>query len=163
MRSAVLGLVALAGAYAVLPGAADAEAAETMVLGAGQRIACVRGLSPGKLQTSSCRSYTYIFNSKTTEYFRCNAAVTVTKDNKDLMKIDTEGACQKRGRIFDKDGSYSFDAAETEGPNTNSFFGQGGYVIWASDNAKLAAKACFIIAVGGKDGEVQRCVDMKFD
>lgn len=137
--------------------------ADDIRLSSNQRISCNRGLASGRLQTSTCRSYAYIFNAKTTEYYRCNAGVTITKDNKDLMKIDTEGTCQKRERVFTKDSSYSFDAAETEGPNTNSFFGPGGYVIWASDNTQLAAKACFIIAVGGTQGEIQRCVDMKFE
>ncbi len=140
-----------------------ASAAEEIKLSSNQRISCGRGLMPGKLQTSTCRSYAYIFNTKTTEYYRCAAGVTVTKDNKDLLKIDTEGTCQKKERLFKGDSSYSFDAAETEGPNTNSFFGPGGYVIWASDNTKLAAKACFTITITGSQNDVLRCVDMKFE
>lgn len=157
-RVAMVAVLVVAGAWA-----STAKAADDIKLSSNQRISCNRGLMQGRLQTSTCRSYAYIFNAKTTEYYRCSAGVTVTKDNKDLLKIDTEGACQKRERLFPNDSSYSFDAAETEGPNTNSFFGPGGYVIWASDNTKLAAKACFIIAVGGSEKEVQRCVDMKFE
>jgi hypothetical protein len=152
----------VAAAVALLAGAsASVASADEFKLSNNQRISCNRGLQSGKLQTSTCRSYAYVFNAKTTEYYRCSAAVTVTKDNKNLMKIDTEGACQKRSRLFPNDSSYSFDAAETEGPNTNSFFGPGGYVIWASDNTTLAAKACFIINIS--DNDVQRCVDMKFE
>jgi len=146
----------------LLAGASSARA-DDIKLNSNQRISCNRGLMQGRLQTSTCRSYAYIFNTKTSENYRCSAGVTVTKDNKDLLKIDTEGSCQKRARLFPDDSSYSFDAAETEGPNTNSFFGPGGYVIWGSDNTKLAAKACFIIAVGGAEKEVERCVDMKFE
>ncbi len=139
-------------------------AADDIKLSSNQRISCGRGLMAGKLQTSTCRSYAYVFNAKTTEYYRCAATVTVTKDNKDFIQIQTEGGnCQKRERLFPTDSSYSFDAAETEGPNTNSFFGPGGFVIWVSDNTKLAAKACFSIAIGGNQPDVQRCVDMKFE
>jgi len=157
MAAAVAATVLFAGALA------STARADDIKLSSNQRISCNRGLMQGRLQTSTCRSYAYIFNTKTSEYYRCSAGVTVTKDNKDLLKIDTEGSCQKRTRLFTNDSSYSFDAAETEGPNTNSFFGPGGYVIWASDNTTLAAKACFIIAVGGAQNEVQRCVDMKFE
>lgn len=140
-----------------------AEAAEGYSISGSQRISCGRGLSAGKLQTSTCRSYTYIFNTTTSEYYRCAAQMSVTKDNKDLMRVDSEGSCQKKPRLFADDSSYVFDAAETEGPNTNAFFGPGGYVVWGSDTKKLAAKACFTITVGGKDGDVSRCIDMKFE
>jgi hypothetical protein len=155
--------IAAAAVVALVTGASAAFATDNIVLSNNQRISCGRGLMAGKLQTSTCRSYAYIFNTRTTEYYRCSAGITVTKDNKDLMKIDTEGACQKKARLFPDDSSYSFDAAETEGPNTNAFFGPGGYVIWVSDNTKLAAKACFTIAIAGAQNEVQRCVDMKFE
>jgi hypothetical protein len=151
----------LAATLLVGASASAAFAADDIKLSNNQRISCNRALATGKLQTSTCRSYAYVFNTHTTEYYRCEGAVSVTKDNKDLMKIDTEGSCKKKARLFPNDSSYSFDAAETEGPNTNSFFGPGGYVIWVSDNTMLAAKACFTIAVGGN--EVQRCVDMKFE
>ncbi|MGO4712499.1 hypothetical protein [Bradyrhizobium sp. 2TAF24] len=141
-----------------------AVAADDIRLSSNQRISCGRGLSAGKLQTSTCRSFAYIFNTRTSEYFRCAASIIVTKDNKDFIQIQTEGGnCQKKERIFTTDSSYSFDGAETEGPNTNSFFGPGGYVMWASDNTKLAAKACFTVAIGGNQPDVQRCIDMKFE
>ncbi len=120
----------------------------------------------GKLQTSTSRSYAYVFNAKTTEYYRCAATVTVTKDKGKRLHPDPDRRrqlSQKREQLFPTDCSYSFDAAETEGPNTNSFFGPGGFVIWVGDNTKLAAKACFSIAIGGNQPDVQRCVDMKFE
>ena len=159
-----LSLAAVMAAASMSLSVSVAVAADDIKLSSNQRISCGRGLMAGKLQTSTCRSYAYIFNSKTTEYYRCAASVTVTKDNKDFIQIQTEGGnCQKRERLFPADSSYSFDAAETEGPNTNSFFGPGGFVIWVSDNTKLAAKACFSIAIGGNQPDVQRCVDMKFE
>ena len=156
-------LAGVAFAVAMLLASASGARADDIRLSSNQRISCNRGLMQGRLQTSTCRSYAYIFNAKTSENYRCSAGVTVTKDNKDLLKIDTEGSCKKRARLFTNDSSYSFDAAETEGPNTNSFFGPGGYVVWGSDNTKLAAKACFIITIGGAQNEVERCVDMKFE
>jgi hypothetical protein len=160
--AAMAGAACLAAAMG-LAGSGAADAADGYVMSGSQRISCGRGLSAGKLQTSTCRSYTYIFDTGTSEYYRCSASVTVTKDNKDLMKIDSEGGCQKKPRLFAEDSSYVFDVAETEGPNTNAFFGPGGYVVWASDAKKLAAKVCFTISVGGKEGEVSRCIDMKFE
>src|SRR5690349_23829960 len=52
----------------------------------------------------------------------------------------------KKPRIFDNDSNYSFDATETEPPNTNSFFGPGGFAVWASDNAKQRVRGCITIA-----------------
>ncbi|MGP8121779.1 MAG: hypothetical protein ACLP8B_14835 [Xanthobacteraceae bacterium] len=156
----VLRTVAAAALFAGVSASA-ASAADEFKLSSNQRISCNRSLEKGKLQTSTCHSYAYVFNTRTSEYYRCAAGLSVTKDNKDLMKIDTEGACQKHARIFPNDSSYSFDGAETEGPNTNSFFGPGGYVIWASDKTTLAVKACFIITVAGNDA--QRCIEMKFE
>jgi hypothetical protein len=154
----------VAASVAALFAASAANAVDDIKLSSNQRISCGRGLMAGKLQTSTCRSYAYVFNAKTTDYYRCAATVTVTKDNKDFVQIQTEGGvCQKRERLFPNDSSYSFDAAETEGPNTNSFFGPGGVVIWVSDNTKLAAKACFSIAIGGNQPDVHRCLDMKFE
>jgi hypothetical protein len=42
----------------------------------------------------------------------------------------------EEGRIFAEDGNYAFDAAETEPTNTNSFYGSGGYVMWANDTSR---------------------------
>ena len=43
--------------------------ADEFQLSHNQRISCSRGLSTGKLNTATCKSYTYIFNVKTSEYF----------------------------------------------------------------------------------------------
>ena len=50
-----------------------------------------------------------------------------------MINVQTDGGCAKKPRIFETDSNYSFDATETEAPNTNSFFGPGGYAVWASD------------------------------
>jgi hypothetical protein len=65
-------------------------------------------------------------------------------------------------RIFPEDSNYSFDATETEPPNTNSFFGSGGSAIWVSDNTKLNVKGCIQLVVGVAP-DVLKCVDMTFD
>ena len=136
--------------------------ADDFKLSNNQRISCSRGLAPGKLNTATCRSYAYLFNIKTSEYFRCSVTLALTRDNKEVINVQTDGGCTKKPRIFDTDGNYSFDATETEPPNTNSFFGTGGYAVWASDNTARKVRGCIIIT-SGLGSDVSKCVDMKFD
>ena len=140
----------------------SAAEADDFKLSSNQRIACSRGLSPGKLNTATCKSYAYIFNTKTSEYFRCQVSLALTRDNKEVINVQTDGGCTKKARIFEGDGSYSFDATETEAPNTNSFFGPGGYAIWASDTKALKARGCITIS-SGLGSDISKCVDMKFE
>ena len=143
----------------VLAGPAHAD--DQFKLGNNQRIACSRGLSPGKLHTATCRSYAYVFNTTTSEYFRCTVSLALTRNNKEILNVQADGHCVKKPRIFDQDSHYSFEATETEPPNTNSFFGEGGYAIWASDTTAQKVRGCITIASGlGKD--VSKCVDMTF-
>src|ERR1700737_4078948 len=90
--------------------------ADDFKLNSNQRISCSRGLSAGKLSTATCRSYAYIFNIKTTEYFRCQVSLALTRDNKEVINVQTDGGCIKKPRVFDTDSSYAFDATETEPP-----------------------------------------------
>jgi hypothetical protein len=136
--------------------------ADEFKLSNNQRISCGRGLSAGKLSTATCKSYAYVFNTKTSEYFRCAVSLALTRDNKEILNVQTDGGCVKKPRIFDNDSSYSFDATETEPPNTNSFFGTGGYAIWASDNTAQRVRGCITIA-SGLGSDVSKCVDMKFE
>src|SRR5471032_2021041 len=136
--------------------------ADDFQLNHNQRISCSRGLSPGKLNTATCKSYAYIFNIKTSEYFRCSVSLALTRDNKEVINVQTDGNCTKRPRIFETDSSYSFDATETEPPNTNSFFGPGGYAVWASDNNAQKVRGCIIIS-SGLGSDVSKCLDMKFE
>jgi hypothetical protein len=149
-----LGLFALAPA---LPAAAD-----DFKLSSNQRISCSRGLSPGKLSTATCRSFAYLFNVRTSEYFRCAVSLSLTRDNKEIISSQSDGGCVRKPRIFESDGSYQFDATETEPPNTNSFFGPGGYAAWASDTTTQKVRGCIIIA-SGLGSDVSKCVDMKFE
>jgi hypothetical protein len=137
------------------------DAADDFKLVSNQRIACGRGLAPGKLNTATCKSYAYVFNAKTSEYARCQVTLALTRDNKEVINVQADGNCTKKQRIFDTDSSYSFDATETEPPNTNSFFGPGGYVAWASDNTKQRVRGCITIA-SGLGTDVSKCVDMSF-
>ena len=158
MRAFCQGMIA-AGLTALASGIAQAD---DFNLSHNQRISCGRGLSAGKLSTATCRSYAYLFNAKTSEYFRCSVSLSMTRDAKEIINVQTDGSCSKKARIFDTDGSYSFDVAETEPPNTNSFFGNGGVVLWASDNTQQKLRGCVTIPSGiGPD--VSRCVDMKFE
>jgi hypothetical protein len=140
---------------------ADAASADDFKLSNNQRISCSRGLSPGKLNTATCKSYAYVFNTKTSEYFRCQVSLALQRDNKEVIDVRADGGCTKKPRIFESDSDYSFDATETEPPNTNSFFGPGGYSIWVSDNTKQRVRGCITISSGlGQD--VSKCLDMTF-
>ena len=140
---------------------ASVAAADDFKLVSNQRIACGRGLAPGKLNTATCRSYAYLFNAKTSEYARCQVTLALTRDNKEVINVQADGNCTKKQRIFDTDSSYSFDATETEPPNTNSFFGPGGFAVWASDTTKQKVRGCITIA-SGLGSDVSKCVDMSF-
>ena len=144
--------------FMMLVSAAQADAYK---LSNNQRISCSRGLSAGKLNTATCKSYAYVFNTKTSEYFRCQVSLALTRDNKEVINVQTDGICTKKPRIFDGDSSYSFDATETEPPNTNSFFGTGGYALWASDNNTLRVRGCITIS-SGLGSDISKCLDMSF-
>ena len=60
---------------------APAARADDYQLSHNQRISCSRGLAPGKLNTATCKSYTYLFNAKTSEYFRCQVSLALTREN----------------------------------------------------------------------------------
>ena len=152
--AAVLSLVTLVAA---------AKADELFKLSNSKRIACSRGLAPGKLSTATCTSYTYVFNTKTSEYFRCQVSLTMTRDNKDVLDVQPNGGCVKKPRIFDTDSHYAFEATETEPPNTNSFFGSGGYAIWAVDTTQQKVRGCITISTNLGNKDVSKCVDMKFE
>ena len=140
---------------------ASVAQADEFKLSNNQRIACSRGLAAGKLITATCKSYAYLFNAKTSEYFRCQVSLALTRDNKEVINVQTDGGCTRKPRIFDTDGDYSFDATETEPPNTNSFFGTGGYAIWASDNTTRKVRGCITIS-SGLGSDISKCVDMNF-
>jgi hypothetical protein len=153
--------IGLAAGLVLLAATAQAGAAEEIRLSNNQRITCGRGLNAGKLQNINCRSYAYLFNTRTSEFYRCQVSVAVTRDNKAVLKVDTDGSCTLKARVFTADSSYAFDATETEPPNTNAFFGTGGTAIWVADTTALKVKGCILLDVG-IGPEVARCVDMTF-
>ena len=140
---------------------ASVAQADEFKLSNNQRISCSRGLSAGKLNTSTCKSYAYLFNAKTSEYFRCQVSLALTRDNKEVINVQADGGCTKKPRIFETDGNYTFDATETEPPNTNSFFGPGGYAIWASDTNTQKIRGCITIS-SGLGSDISKCQDMTF-
>ncbi len=153
------------GALALLLGVSATlvpAAADEFKLLNNQRITCSRGLNPGKLNTATCRSYAYVFNAKTSEYYRCTVSLALTRNNKEVLNVQSDGGCVKKPRVFDTDSSYSFDATETEPANTNAFFGQGGYAMWVSDNTALKVRGCITIS-SGLGSDISRCEDMKFE
>jgi hypothetical protein len=138
-----------------------ASADDLFKLSNNQRIACSRGLAAGKLNTATCKSYTYVFNTKTSEYFRCQVSLALTRDNKEVINVQADGGCTKKPRVFDADSIYAFDATETEPPNTNSFFGTGGYSIWAADTTQQKVRGCITIS-SGLGSDISKCLDMSF-
>lgn len=142
--------------------ASAAEAADEFQLISTQRIACSRALNAGKLTTATCRSYAYLFNKRTSEFYRCNVSLSMTRDAKEVVNVQADGGCAKRARIYEGDSNYSFDVAETEPPSTNAFFGAGGVAFWASENSSQKMRGCISIA-SGLGSDVMRCVDMKFE
>ena len=135
--------------------------ADEFKLSNNQRISCSRGLSAGKLNTATCKSYAYLFNVKTSEYFRCQVSLALTRDNKEVINVQTDGSCTKKPRIFETDSNYSFDATETEPPNTNSFFGPGGYAVWAATPPRRRCAAASPSA-SGLGSDISKCLDMTF-
>ena len=75
---------------------ATAAYADDFKLSNNQRISCSRGLSAGKLNTATCKSYAYVFNTKTSEYFRCQMTLALTRDNKEVINVQTDGNCAKK-------------------------------------------------------------------
>ena len=67
---------------------ASVAQADEFKLSNNQRIACSRGLAAGKLNTATCKSYAYLFNAKTSEYFRCQVSLALTRDNKGHQRAD---------------------------------------------------------------------------
>src|SRR5260370_22545880 len=92
--------------------------ADEFALSHNQRISCSRGLSPGKLNTATCKSYAYVFNIKTSEYFRCQVSLALTLDNKEVINVQTDGGCTTRTRTLAADSNYAADAPVTDPPNT---------------------------------------------
>ena len=160
--SAVVALfVTLVSATSMSVTSASIAHADEFQLSNNQRIACSRGLMAGKLNTATCRSYAYVFNTTTSEYYRCQVSLALTRDNKEVINVQADGSCVKKPRVFENDSNYSFDATETEPPNTNSFFGPGGYSIWVSDNTQRKVRGCITIS-SGLGSDISKCVDMTF-
>src|SRR5438874_12190535 len=82
--------------------------ADEFKLSNNQRIACSRGLSAGKLNTATCKSYAYLFNAKTSEYFRCQVSLSLTRDNKEVINVQTGGGRAKKPRLFGYGFIYGF-------------------------------------------------------
>ena len=153
--------ICLGAALSLVTLVSIAHADDIYKLANNKRIACSRGLAAGKLNTATCTSYTYVFNTKTSEYFRCQVSLALTRDNKEVINVQTDGGCTKKPRIFENDSHYDFDATETEPPNTNSFFGPGGYTIWASDTNTQKIRGCITIS-SGLGSDISKCLDMTF-
>ncbi len=127
-----------------------------------QKIACSRDLERGRLRTATCRSFTYLFNTKTSEYFRCEMSLVVRRDRKEVLVVRSNGRCVRKAPIFSSESNYDFDASETEPTNMNSFFGSGGHAIWAADTTRQHVRGCIAIA-SALGSNALRCRDMSFE
>ncbi|WP_420833387.1 hypothetical protein [[Pseudomonas] carboxydohydrogena] len=143
-----------------LPAPAHADA--TFRLSHNQRISCSKILMPGKRQVIACKSYAYLFNTTTSEFYRCEAQVSVTRDISKILGTEGSGTCRLRTKVFSENSNYDFDAVETEPPNTNAFFGSGGTAIWAADVSTRKVRGCIELATG-ISSPVLKCMDMNFE
>jgi hypothetical protein len=143
----------------LLPDAARSE--EPFKLSKDQNISCSRDLKRGRHRIASCGSYAYLFNTKTSEYFRCDVSLTVVRNAKEVITVQTDGHCARKVRIFQSDSNYDLRFAETAPPSTNSLFGHGGFSAWAADTTHLRVRGCITI-VTRPGGDVSRCVDMRY-
>ncbi|KRR20481.1 hypothetical protein [Bradyrhizobium retamae] len=149
------------GVLLVLPLPDAAKANEPFKLSNAQNISCSRDLKRGRLRIAKCNSYAYLFNTKTSEYFRCDVSLAVVRDAKEVITVQIDGDCVRKPRIFDTDSSYDLGFAETAPPSTNAFFGHGGFSVWAADTTRQKVRGCITIVTGLGDA-VSRCVDMTF-
>lgn len=155
----ILAAILMTGALA-LP--SDAHADATFRLSHNHRISCSKILMPGKRQAIGCKSYAYLFNMMTSEFYRCEAQVTVTRDSSKILGTDKSGSCKLKTKVFPDNSNYDFDAVETEPPNTNAFFGSGGTAIWAADSMTRKVRACIELGTG-ISSPVLQCMDMTFE
>src|SRR3569623_3119760 len=143
MRTFVVAVVA----YVLTPPSA-AHADATFRLSHNHRISCSKILMPGKRQAIGCNSYAYLFNTATSEFYRCEAQVTVTRDASKILGTDKSGSCKLNTKVFSDNSNYDFDAVETEPLFTYAFFGNGGTAIWAADTTARKVRACIELGIG---------------
>src|SRR3569833_2131377 len=89
MRTFVVAVVA----YVLTPPSA-AHADATFRLSHNHRISCSKVLMPGKQQAIGCKSYAYLFNTMTSEFYRCEAQVTVPRDASKEHRTEKSNKCK---------------------------------------------------------------------
>jgi len=156
------GILAAAVMACVLTLPVRAHAEATFRLSHNHRISCSKLLMPGRRQEISCKSYAYLFNTVTSEFYRCEARVSATRDSSMVLGAEGSGSCELKTKVFPDQSNYDFDAVETEPPNTNAFFGSGGTAIWVADTSARKVRACIELA-GDVSPPVLKCVDMSFE
>lgn len=140
----------------------NAHADSTFKLSHNHRISCSKTLTPGKRQVIACKSYAYLFNTVTSEFYRCEVQMSLSRDASSILGTEAGGACRLKTRVFPENSNYDFDAVETEPPNTNAFFGSGGTAIWVADGSMRKIRACIELE-SGIAAPVLKCVDMAFE
>lgn len=146
----------------LLLSALPTQADELFKLSNGKNISCSRDLSRGKLRTAMCTSYTHLLNVRTSEYFRCQMSLAVTRDKKEVLIVSSDGRCARKPPIFPNESNYDFNAEETEPTNMNAFFGSGGHSVWAADTTRQKVRGCITIE-STPGSSIARCLDMGFE
>ena len=117
---------------------------------------------PGKLNTATCKSYTYRLQHQDLGIFPLpGLAGADPRQQGSHQRPDRRRLHQEAAHLRDRRALFDFDATETEPPNTNSFFGPGGYSIWAADITAQKVRGCITIS-SGLGSDISKCLDMTF-
>ena len=135
--------------------------ADDFKLANNQRIACSRGLAAGKLNTATCKSYAYVFNAKTSEYFRCQVSLALTRDNKEVINVQTDGGCTKKPRIFDTDSQLFLRRHRDRAAEHQFVLRPRRLFGWAADTTQQKVRGCITIS-SGLGSDISKCLDMTF-
>jgi len=88
-------------------------------------------------------------------------SLALTRDNKEVINVQTDGAAQESPASSRPTSNYSFDATETEPPNTNSFFGPA-VTRMASDTTTRKVRGCIHHLLRPPAPTSPKCLDMAF-
>jgi len=85
----------------------------------------------------------------------------LTRDNKEVIKRPDRRRLRQKARIFDTDSNYSFDATETEPPNTISLL-RSRRLCGFGPRQHRAKSPRRITISSGLGSDISKCLDMTF-
>ena len=133
--------------------------ADEFKLSNNQRISCSRGLSPGKLNTATCKSYAYLFNVKTSEYFRCQVSLALTRDNKEVINVQTDGGCTKGRASSIPIPTMRSTLPKPSRPTPIHFSGRAAIRFGRATSMRAKLRGCITIS-SGLGSDISKCLDM---